>query len=379
MNQYRLKATVKELSKLRHIMRLKTVFPMVAVSVLTLVWKKHQNFAAASAELNELVTKATGKSVLGSNGSTQSKSTTSTKTSKANAADSKRLRSSDGNAAPAMPKTLKPSERLVELDVDPVDALAAHAAQRQRQKSHSDMDELDALLATGDNFFDDDKQPKSRPAKPKRSAAVNTRKAASDDRAQASQRKESERSSAVAHANARSDDDRAAAAFDDLDEDDSTEQLDDDTLEAMSAQRTTRDANADEASFDWDNYEVEIDEALRAANVELEAALQGNDNAHKPALAVSSSVSLSTAAMRPASARAASSGSGVERVRALFDYHTDKPGKLNFSKGDLITLDAGTKTLRGELADDGTDAWMRGSIGAQNGRFPRAYVRVSVL
>jgi len=57
-------------------------------------------------------------------------------------------------------------------------------------------------------------------------------------------------------------------------------------------------------------------------------------------------------------------GGGADSVRALYDYQTNQPTKLNFNKGDIITL-----------TDSTGDAWWYGTLNGQTGKFPKTYVR----
>lgn len=51
-------------------------------------------------------------------------------------------------------------------------------------------------------------------------------------------------------------------------------------------------------------------------------------------------------------------------VRALFDYQTGVAAKLDFHKGDSLTL-----------TDDSGEAWWYGQFNGEAGKFPKTYVR----
>lgn len=59
-------------------------------------------------------------------------------------------------------------------------------------------------------------------------------------------------------------------------------------------------------------------------------------------------------------------GGGGQTVRALYDYQTGQPAKLDFRKGDVI-----------QLTNDSGDAWWHGSFNGRSGKFPKTYVRRS--
>jgi hypothetical protein len=59
-------------------------------------------------------------------------------------------------------------------------------------------------------------------------------------------------------------------------------------------------------------------------------------------------------------------GGGGATVRALYDYQTGQPAKLDFHKGDVI-----------QLTNDAGDAWWYGAFNGRQGKFPKTYVRRS--